>query len=144
MNLPNKNKHVTKQQISIQQQHHKEEFYSGPVPKPDDLQKYEQIQPGFADRLLKMAEKEQIERFNINNKILSDTKDVHLIEANNHKRGQNYALLSIIIIVVLCGYCVYSGSPNNASAIAIGTLVAIVGVFISGKILKKDTSTENK
>ena len=35
------------------------ETYSGPLPHPAILQQYEAIQPGFAERLLRMAEREQ-------------------------------------------------------------------------------------
>lgn len=37
----------------------KSAFYSGPVPDPLSLEKYEKIQPGFANRLITMDEKEQ-------------------------------------------------------------------------------------
>ena len=34
------------------------EMYSGPIPPPEALARYEEIQPGAADRILKMAEKQ--------------------------------------------------------------------------------------
>lgn len=33
------------------------EMYSGPIPPPEALARYEEIQPGAADRIIKMAEK---------------------------------------------------------------------------------------
>lgn len=49
------------QSIQVAQQ----KFYSGPIPDPDSLQKYEDVCPGFAERLMSMAEKEQSERIQI-------------------------------------------------------------------------------
>jgi uncharacterized membrane protein len=37
-------------------------FYSGPIPDPDMLAQFEHVLPGSADRLLRMAEKEQDHR----------------------------------------------------------------------------------
>lgn len=37
-------------------------FYQGPIPPPEVLEKYEKISPGFADRIVKMAEIEQEHR----------------------------------------------------------------------------------
>ena len=37
----------------------KREVFEGPLPHPDILQKYEQIIPGIAERIVQMAEREQ-------------------------------------------------------------------------------------
>ena len=37
----------------------KREVFEGPLPHPDILQKYEQIMPGIAERIVQMAEREQ-------------------------------------------------------------------------------------
>lgn len=36
--------------------------YSGPLPRPSDLQAYEDTLPGVADRIVSMAEREQVHR----------------------------------------------------------------------------------
>lgn len=36
--------------------------FTGPLPPPEQLLQYEQISPGFADRIVTMAEKEQENR----------------------------------------------------------------------------------
>lgn len=42
------------QKFSVVVKHH-----SGPLPAPDDTEQYERLLPGFTDRCLKLAEKEQ-------------------------------------------------------------------------------------
>ena len=37
----------------------KAEFYSGPIPTPEDLAKYNTIESSFAERILRMVEKDQ-------------------------------------------------------------------------------------
>lgn len=134
MNLkPNKqSKQQTQQQISIQ--HQKQEFYSGPIPKPEDLEKYESIQHGFANRLLVMAEKEQDERIALNNKIVDENAKINKANNTTQRRGQLFAFSSVLLIVALCAYCIHLGSATDARYIAIGTLATVAGVFITGKV----------
>lgn len=49
-------KEQQRQQAEITFQSHHQ--YSGPLPKPEDLAKYEQVIPGAAERIIKMAERE--------------------------------------------------------------------------------------
>ncbi len=58
MNLMKQSKGNNIQKIEYEQK----QFYSGPIPDPESLQKYENISPGFANRLLTMAEVEQSSR----------------------------------------------------------------------------------
>ena len=51
-------KQAEQHSIQISEQHH----YSGPLPRPDDLAKYDQIVPGAAERIIKMAEAEMLHR----------------------------------------------------------------------------------
>ena len=44
--------------------------YSGPIPPPHTLASYEEIQPGFADRIIKMAETETAHRHEMEEKAL--------------------------------------------------------------------------
>jgi uncharacterized membrane protein len=39
--------------------------YSGPLPKPEDLAKYEQVLTGSADRIIRMAEQQATHRQNL-------------------------------------------------------------------------------
>lgn len=48
------------------------EMYSGPIPPPEALARYEEIQPGAADRIIKMAEKQQEHRMSLRQKPLVD------------------------------------------------------------------------
>lgn len=54
-----------KQQQEAQQQQQVQihgRFYTGPIPQAGELQSYENISSGMADRIVAMAEKEQIHR----------------------------------------------------------------------------------
>lgn len=42
------------------------EYRVGPLPDASELQKYEKVQKGFAERIMRMAEKEQNHRHKMN------------------------------------------------------------------------------
>ena len=115
----------------------KQERYSGPVPRPDGLLKYEQIQAGFANRLISMVEKEQAFRHNLGDKELLFINDKYKNENKYKKRGQWFAFFSIILIVVLCLYAFYKGFSKEGSEIIRYTLVLIVALFIGSIFLIK-------
>ncbi len=112
--------------LSIAQQ----EMYSGPIPDPESMKKYEEIKPGFADRLLKMAEKEQEHRISVNKKLLElEQKD----QDKDYKylfRGQVLAILAVLLICSLSLYAFYKGYPKQGAIIACTIIITLVGSFL--------------
>lgn len=117
-------------------------MHSGPLPHPNILRGYEDILPGSAERILQMAEKEQIHRFDLDFKF--------------HKTDSRDSLLGIACATVLgvltltSGVCIVKIAPST-SGIVIGGLLgasglaAIVGTFIRGtKTSWKMNSDNNK
>ncbi len=101
--------------------------FSGPLPAPEDYRAYEQICPGAADRILKMAETQQAHRINLENMAMTaDVQDV--------KRGQIFAF--VIGIVSLIGGFLLIAIGKDAIGISavIGTIATLVGIYIYGRI----------
>jgi uncharacterized membrane protein len=44
--------------------------FSGPLPHPEDLAKYEQVLPGAADRIIRMAEQQAAHRQNLERAVI--------------------------------------------------------------------------
>ncbi len=53
--------------------------HSGPLPHPEILSGYEKVLPGSADRILKMAEKQQDHRTSIENKLVNAENQSRLL-----------------------------------------------------------------
>lgn len=66
------------------------EMYSGPIPPPEALARYEEIQPGAADRIIKMAEKQQEHRMSLETKAIGGQID-------QSKRGQIFGFIAILL-----------------------------------------------
>lgn len=109
--------------------------YSGPLPPPRMLEHYDTVQSGFADRIVSMAEKEQSHRHNleslgVNGAIKKDS------------RGQNYALITSILLIAACVFLIYSGHEVSGSILGGGSLTGLAYIFISGR--KKESPSKEQ
>ena len=101
-----------------------QKLHVGPLPAPDDLAHYEQIAPGSAERLIAMAERQAEHR--------QTMESSHLKwEYGLQSRGQWLAITALIAMLVLIGYTFYLGHSIAGSVLGGGTIVAIVGMFLS-------------
>lgn len=62
------------------------EFFSGPLPHPDTLQKYEQICPGAANRIIKMAEGQTNHRQKLESRVVDSN-------IRNERKGMHYSFI---------------------------------------------------
>jgi len=106
------------------------EVFSGPIPPPEALARYEEIQSGAADRIIKMAEKQQDHRMSLEKKAIGGQID-------QSKRGQIFGFIAILLCI---GVAIFFA----ASFLSI-TMVVLVGLFVTGKnIMKKDLKEKSK
>jgi uncharacterized membrane protein len=107
-----------------------ERSHSGPLPDADTLIQYNSVIPDGADRIMKMAEKQQEHRMNLESTvILSQSKQSNL--------GQWFGLI-IGLVGIGCGtFLAYCGETTVGGIIAGGTVVSLVSVFVIGKKLQK-------
>jgi uncharacterized membrane protein len=116
----------------------KQEFRSGPLPAPEELERYENIAPGFAERLLVMAEKEQDKRLDRENQIIN----LSVRSINNTRIGLFFGFFSVIIMVSLCGFFAYLGDIKSGAWTAGAVIIGLAGVFVLGR--KIQNNQENK
>lgn len=111
-----------------------QQHFSGPIPPPEILSGYEQIHPGFADRIISMAEKQSAHRQGLEKiRVESEIKDSRLGVIFAFLMGISCLIAAILISVF---------SKDNAG-VFIGGVVgvtgigSIVGTFIYGTRLNK-------
>jgi len=104
------------------------ESFSGPMPSPRMMQAYEKIIPGAAERIMKTYEEQHRHRINLESKAVPE-------QLRQGRRGQIYALILSLGLILLTGYCVF----KEANLVALGTtiiaIVSLVGLFITGKYM---------
>lgn len=114
--------------------HH--EQYTGPIPNAVELQRYEDIEPGFAGRILTMAEKEQVARHELNTTSSNKVFEIEQNKISITKRGQWFALFIVLFVLLLAGYISYLGNTNAAAGLVGAVIVGIILAFVGGN--KKD------
>ena len=98
--------------------------YKGPVPKLEDLAKYDQVLPGSANRILTMAQQQAKHRQELEKVILySGIKD--------SKRGQILGFVLVIVITILGFIFIMSGRRKHRK---LGLIITVVG-SIKGVLL---------
>jgi len=81
-------------------------FHQGPLPAPEDLFRYEQVCPGAADRIIKMAEKEQ-----------KSLQKLRYKEYRSLRMGIILGFVSFMFLVALIFSAMYLDKPWVATVI---------------------------
>jgi uncharacterized membrane protein len=102
------------------------EHQSGPLPPARQLADYDSVLPGLADRIVRMAEREQQHRHLIEE---AQVAQPYLLA----RRGQTFALLAMVIFVAFAGWLASQGEPVLATILGAIDLAAIIGLFIHGQ-----------
>jgi len=99
------------------------ESYSGPLPHPEFMRKYEEALPGACDRIFKLTEKEQTHRIEYD-----DRKLTGAIE--QAKRGQWMGFVLCILFGLIAYGTAYLGHTVLAGIIGGATIVSLAIVFV--------------
>jgi uncharacterized membrane protein len=106
--------------------------FSGPLPPPGLLAKYNEVIPNGAERIMAMAERQSAHR---------ESLEAKVVEGNmaSQARGSHYAF--IICLTTIVGGFVLIGMGKNIYGISavIGSLATLAGVFV---IAKRDQRKE--
>lgn len=100
--------------------------FSGPLPAPEDIAKYEKTLPGSAERILSMAEKQQEHRMESERKIIDYKTGVG-------KRGQWLGFILVILCIAASVALGFLGHDWLAGCIGVTTVLGVAGVFVLNK-----------
>ncbi|GEM_PF-864160 len=100
--------------------------YSGPIPPPQAMAFYEQICPGAANRILKMAEEQHTHRIKIENKVFPETMEVT-------RRGQIFAFIIALLTLAAIVFLGYIGMSLVAFSLSLALGYGMVKTFLTGQ-----------
>lgn len=114
------------------------ESFSGPLPPPEMLQKYNEVSPGLADRIVSMAEKQSDHRRDLEKKVVYSNARRALV-------GQIMAFVIALAGIVAGVYLTMNDKSTEGMAAIFGPLIGLVGVFIYQKISQqKELAAKNR
>ena len=111
----------TTAQFAITAQH-----FSGPLPPPEMLRKYEDLMPGSAERLVSMAERQSQHRQAIELKVIQSS-------CTNERLGTIFGFIICLIALGAGMYAATKGKDAFGIAAVVGSLGGLVAVFVYGK-----------
>ena len=127
---PSPNQKIIKQEISM--------AFSGPLPHPEILQKYDEILPGAAERIIKMAEQQAEHRRSMEQQaIKSDIKNSGL----GIWCGVIIGISGIIGGIMVA---IFGKQPLFGGILSFATLASLVGVFIYGTQSRRKEKKQDK
>ena len=109
--------------------------FSGPLPHPNVLEKYNEIIPNGAERIMAMAEKQSAHR---------EYLETRVIDGNvaNQTRGSYFAFILSLVAIVGGFVLIEQGKDAEGLAAIITSVAALVGVFFYSKYEQKKERIE--
>lgn len=104
--------------------------FSGPLPPPEVLDKYNQVVPGLAERILTMAEQQSSHRQQLERTVVESNAFVQ-------KLGPFFGFVVAMTAVVGGIILIEKGRDGYGLAAIITALASLAGVFIYGKTKQK-------
>jgi len=107
--------------------------YRGPLPDPDMLRGFEEVLPGAADRIIKMAEEESKHRHTISSRDLTQGFILNIV-------GQVFALLIALGGIGGGVYCISKGYQWSGGFLGGLPILGLVWVFVRTHAKSNDDS----
>jgi len=110
---------------------------SGPLPPPETLKMYDMVQPGLAERIVLMAERQSSHRMELEK----------IVIGGNSNRANWGLVLGFVIALLFLGSGTYLISENHdwaGSSIITVTVGTLVGAFIYGTNSQKEERIEKQ
>ena len=98
--------------------------FRGPLPPPTDLREYERIVEGAAERILQMAEREQMVAHEL-------AKEAARSVALATRRGQIVGLISVVSALGVAVWLGHLGHALAAGAVGTTTVVGLATAFLA-------------
>ena len=110
-------------------------YFAGPLPHPHILKKYEEILPGCADRIIKMAEEQSKHRMGLE-------KEVVGANIKNEKMGMFFGFTMSFIVIATSTYLV-SINKSIEGFIGYGSMLALYAYNYANQKNKEESLSDD-
>lgn len=105
---------------------------NNPLPKPEELQKYQNIDPKFADEFLKAWQEERLHRHKGDDNSMDMARIEQQLEHQRKQKGMLFAFLIMTFFIAATCYALYLDMPWFAGVGGLFTLGTIIKIFVDG------------
>ena len=111
-----------------------QQTFAGPIPPPSMLGEYDEVHAGLANRIVSMAESQQLHRQTLEEKSVDAA-------IKTESRGQHYALAISVLIILGSLFLIATGKEVSGTVLAGATLTGLAYIFITGRKKQDDDSS---
>ena len=120
----------------VSQSHIQVQSFTGPLPHPDILKKFDEIVPGAAERIIKMAEEQSEHRRGLEKSVISS-------DISRSKWGQILGFFIAIGGLTASTLIAIYANAYIGGIIGFSALASLVGVFMYGSKTRSEERKEN-
>ncbi|MGY3931227.1 DUF2335 domain-containing protein [Aeromonas encheleia] len=120
------------------------EMHQGPLPPARAMAEYEQVLPGSAERIMRMAELEQSQRHSMQKEQLAQHKELSKGFLNNDRLGKWMGFAIVLAVLGFAAWMADKGHPTIAGILVGVDLVGLAAVFVIGRLLSRDDPNGNE
>ncbi len=106
------------------------ESFSGPLPDPSTLKRFDEVLPGTAERIIIMAEQQQSHRQMLE-------KTVVIGDGRRAMFGLGAGLFVAIAVLGVAAFLIYNGHDAAGTIIGGLDIVSLVAVFVYGSVSRR-------
>jgi uncharacterized membrane protein len=103
-----------------------ERVHRGPLPTPETFADYDRVLPGAAERILKMAENQQVHRHGIESAVVNGN-------VSQERLGPIYGLVVATLSIIAGFVLAFTNHEVSGLSAILVPLLSLVGVFVYGK-----------
>ena len=105
----------------------------GPVPPPQALRAFGEIEPSFPERIMRMAEEASAHQRAMEGEAMTQQKAALAGDRSFRTRGQWFAAALAGFFGFLGGWFVHLGHSTSGASVILGTVVSLAIVFVLGR-----------
>lgn len=116
--------------------------FSGPLPHPNLLQQYEEICPGFAERIVGSWEKETSHRHDLEKMVVDAEIEGQRNIPKEIKRGQWLAFTLSLLFLLVGGFLAYHGKEASGSIIGGAGFIGTITSFLTTAFQSRNNNSK--
>ncbi len=105
--------------------------FSGPIPPPEALEKYNRVLPTAAERIMAMAESQSAHRQKMETRVIESV-------IRRSYLGLTFGFILGLLVVTAGIVLIYLGRPIEGSVVSGSTIVGLVSTFIYGTKTRRE------
>jgi uncharacterized membrane protein len=109
--------------------------FSGPLPLPGLIAKYDEIIPNGAERIMAMAERQSAHREQLEKRVVDGN-------VANQTRGSYFAFILALVAIIGGFFLIFEGKSSEGLVSIITSVSGLVGVFFYSKREQRKERTE--